>query len=401
MRRENLLLGIVCIVSIIGSHLLANYLNHEQGNISRSRNMVRNIPLAGFHKFAADIYWMLFLQYAGANPINKTNVGEFEYKINQIIDLDPNFMRIYHEGALMLAPVDQDKALALLDKGIAHPYIGQNWRLPMLAGQLIMRRQWDNYYSNQEMDIDQVKKAKYYYELAMKAPGRQGTAINSYIRVCAALATNDKSREYNELKEWYNFWQDNRYGPESYGLGMGMGDGGGSGGYSPFADTQDYGAPFDIGEKIISVMRKARAKYPDDEELNTLVEQVKSRIFPGIRFNDSTLEPIRPDAVRMVDGFIDTVRPKRYTLLLQAPVELTVLSITGRSSSGEVTLSVLVDGEVVEGLSEITMDDEIRTFDSSGANRVAAGSMVELEVIGTDDGADLSHQVEFYFSQSY
>ena len=397
MRRENLLLGIVCIVSIIGSHLLATHLRSTQRTISQSRSLVAKVPLAGFHKFAADVYWMLFLQYAGANPINKTNVGEFEDRINQIIELDPNFMRIYHEGALMLAPVDQKRALKLLDRGIDHPYIGQNWRLPMLAGQLIMRRQWDSYYSDQEMDPEEVKRAKHYYELAMKAPGRQGTAINSYIRVCAALGDPDRPREYNELKEWYNFWQDNRYGPESYGLGMGEGTATGN---SPFADTQDYGAPFDIGAKIISVMRKARAKYPEDEELNKLIEQVKGRIFPGVRFNEITLEPIMVGSIRTVDGFVDRVQVKRYTMLLLAPTELTILSLTGRSTTGEVTVSILVNGVPVEGLQEVTYTPELVRYESIGANMVPPGSTVELEIVGGDETADFAYQMECYFSQS-
>jgi hypothetical protein len=180
-----------------------------------------------------------------------------------------------------------------------------------------------------------------------------------------------------------------------------MGGGDSSGEYSPFADTQDYGVPFDIGAKIISVMRKARAKYPEDEKLNLLVEKIKGRIFPGVRFNDITLEPIRPDTVRVVDGFIPDVKSKRYTLLLQAPVELTVLSVTAKNTGGDSAVTVLINGEPVGGLMEVPVTTAIETTESVGENRVTPGALVELQVVGADGDTDLSYQVEFYFSQSY
>lgn len=393
MRKENLILAIVCIVSVMGAHLLATNLDYRTTQISRGRNSLNEVPMAGFQKFAADIQWMLFLQFAGANPITQSNADKYDHRIRQIIRLDPNFFRIYYEGALMLQPVNQKKALEILDLGINNAEIGGNWKLPMLAGQIIMRKQWDAYYQDQPMNREEVERAFDYYKIALNSRGRQGTALNSYIRVEAALKVNDKPRIYNELESWFTFWKDKRFNGDNLSLGGSWG-----GADRGMAGDIDSGPPFDMNEKIISLIRKAREMYPDNEDVNALIEEIRVAMFPSVRFNPITMEPINTDALMMKSDSWNHPESMTYDVDPKALHGYSILSFAVRSRGGTGTATLLIDGKPVTGVEAVPLTTALTTFSTTGENVVQPGQNVELRVSDLQGAGELSYAMEYYFS---
>ena len=116
MRQGDLPLIIAFVLSVLVSGFIAGDLRERQEKIAQTRDKVSNFPLAGFHKFAADIEWMRFIQYCGSiDNVNSENAPEIERRIQRIISLDPDFGRIYYEGALILSVKAPDMALEILD----------------------------------------------------------------------------------------------------------------------------------------------------------------------------------------------------------------------------------------------------------------------------------------------
>ena len=88
MKRDDIILGIILLVMVICSGMLAKNLHKKQQEIANSRHMLTKTPLAGFHKFAADVAWMKFLQMDSTHNVNKENAKAVYNEIIKIIELD-------------------------------------------------------------------------------------------------------------------------------------------------------------------------------------------------------------------------------------------------------------------------------------------------------------------------
>jgi tetratricopeptide (TPR) repeat protein len=107
-----------------------------------------------FNGLAADWYWMRSLQYVGRKVVafEDTHDGNFGLDDLSKIDLhllpsllrvtttlDPQFIRAYEYGAVILPEVNPDEAIALLKEGIAaNP---SSWRLYQHLGYIYWQRQ--------------------------------------------------------------------------------------------------------------------------------------------------------------------------------------------------------------------------------------------------------------------
>lgn len=107
-----------------------------------------------FNGLAADWYWMRSLQYVGRKIVAHQDAHEGRFELNDLstldlkllpsllqvtTELDPQFIPAYEYGAVILPEVDQDQAIALLNKGIAaNP---SSWRLHQHLGYIHWQRQ--------------------------------------------------------------------------------------------------------------------------------------------------------------------------------------------------------------------------------------------------------------------
>jgi tetratricopeptide (TPR) repeat protein len=93
---------------------------------------------AGFNGLIADWYWISALQYLGKKAV--ANQGKFNYTdlkplnpkqlyplLETASTLDPKFVGVYSYGAIILPSFDEEKAIALTEKGIANN--PKEWRL--------------------------------------------------------------------------------------------------------------------------------------------------------------------------------------------------------------------------------------------------------------------------------
>ena len=103
----------------------------------------------GFEGLIADWYWMQSLQYLGdkilKNPdakINLDNLNSLNPRLlypylDNATTLDPRFISVYEFGATVLPAIDKDKAIKLLEKGIAdNP---NEWKLYQHLGYIYWR----------------------------------------------------------------------------------------------------------------------------------------------------------------------------------------------------------------------------------------------------------------------
>lgn len=103
----------------------------------------------GFEGLLADWYWMQSLQYLGdkivKNPDAKFSLDNLQplnprllYPLlDNATTLDPKFVSVYEYGATVLPAIDKDKAIKLLEKGIAdNP---NQWRLYQHLGYIYWR----------------------------------------------------------------------------------------------------------------------------------------------------------------------------------------------------------------------------------------------------------------------
>ncbi len=272
MRRSTYVLIGVFIAATVIAGSLGRLALERQLSIANTRDMVSIRPMAGFQKFAADIHWMLFIQYGGANDVDAETAPEFYRRIMRIISNDPDFYRAYYTGVLMLGPVAPNLALDIADRGLNNPRVRLHWELPMLAGQIVMNREKMKYYNNQPMDQQQLRLANGYFEQAKNCPGAGGIALRSYVRSLAALRPGDERLELKEIAAWYDYWQRQRR-PLGY-----------------YGDGESNRMDMDVEELLLTQMRVAKARFPNDPEVEKLVERIVSEAFPARRLDPVTLQ---------------------------------------------------------------------------------------------------------------
>jgi hypothetical protein len=343
MRRNEIILAVVFMASVIGAGLLAHVLHNQQAEFSKSRGLVHKMPIAGFQKFMADVVWMRFLYYAGSNQLDATTADEYDRFIQLIIALDPDFYRAYYMGALMLGPVDSEKALKLVDMGDEHPRISKKWELQMMGGGIIMRKQSRNHYSNKEMDLKEVAKANVYFRRAKDLPDCKQSALNSFIWTKALCNPNGFPREINELTEWHEYWKNTRYSDSDPDGGSSMMSGA-------------------VIERIIGQIKKLAKKYVKAEDAKpemkkkaeALILAVISDIFPRRQFDVESYIPYETGNATLYRGTIESPRDdKSYMVELDASAAYAVGLLTAKTSTGTAKITVLINGEQVNGLTAI------------------------------------------------
>ena len=208
MKRQNLWLILVFACTMVLAHKVGVKLHEQQLKIATSRSQVTSVPLAGFHKFASDIHWMLLIQYSGSTDINQNTADEYYRRVRRIVEYDPDFVAAYKMGIMNLGPVAIDKAIELAAMAEKSKVARDDWQLWFQAGQMVMNREKLKYYKAPEgnkekaMDKGKLRKAKHFFNLALSAPNSNDQALRSYIRVEAYLGDASEDFESRFVKAY-------------------------------------------------------------------------------------------------------------------------------------------------------------------------------------------------------
>ena len=115
MKKGTIIHVVVMVVAVIAGTMLAIKLNNDQRALIPEKAELAAIPVGGFHKFAADVEWMLFVNYMGSlSTVDESNVEDVIGRLERLIALDPNLDKLYKDGVSSIAIQDPEKSIELL-----------------------------------------------------------------------------------------------------------------------------------------------------------------------------------------------------------------------------------------------------------------------------------------------
>jgi len=362
MKGGDILLGTVFVFAVIISWLLSNHLLERQAEIALSRDQVSNMPLAGFQKFVSDIEWMRFLQYVGTQDITAETAPDIQARLMRIIRLDPDFARVYYEGALMLAPVDEERALEILDYGLTeNERLRHYWRLHMLAGLIVVRPERMALLRGDPVNLARIERALSYFEKAYELPNGE-SALGNLIFCRAYIAWADDQDDgdsqvrpllVHELQQWKAHWMRQS---EMYEGMMDEDVGGGHEGLPPLppAITGESGTgygmhPVDVENRILTILQRLKNEsgYADLEGRAELIESTLAEVFPGERFDPVDLRRLPVADMGSRSGTVPAGATS-HTVVLRAVRGFRMHKLTTAGPEGA-EVSVLIGDEPVAG----------------------------------------------------
>ncbi len=137
----------------------------------------------GFHSMAADLVWLLTIQYFGGHVSTDLQFPELRRMLETVVALDPHFVEVYSLGALFLNYFAKDVrgAVALLEEGArANP---TRWELPHDLAR--------TYY----LDLKDSRQALHWFEVTDRLPGRPHYVPRFIARLYAATGDRETALE--------------------------------------------------------------------------------------------------------------------------------------------------------------------------------------------------------------
>ena len=164
----------VMVIAVVLGSGLASYLMMQQSEISVNRDKLSKAPLGGFNKFASDVQWMLFINYAGGvDCVEKAEAEEIYNRLNDILANDPDLEIAYNIGGMMISNADPVKSADIFMRGANNPNLKSSWQIPFSAGFVL-----DRYVTDQQ-DPERLKKAEDMFRLAASRAGDSAPYITS------------------------------------------------------------------------------------------------------------------------------------------------------------------------------------------------------------------------------
>lgn len=197
---------VVLVVAILAGGLLAKNIKAYQDGLTVSRRNLTTLPIAGFHKFVSDVKWMQFIQYCGSqDKVDASNAAQINDRLRFLVSLDPDFVKAYETGALMLAVESPDEAVNLLRLAINNDALRGNWRLPFLAGFIKLRQ----VRGETAKDKEYLMQAIDFFDVALKrGRGEADYVLGSKLHAKALLNRGDRPVLLAELETWYTYFTD-------------------------------------------------------------------------------------------------------------------------------------------------------------------------------------------------
>eukprot|EP00828_Plagiopyla_frontata_P010076 TRINITY_DN15268_c0_g1_i2.p4 TRINITY_DN15268_c0_g1~~TRINITY_DN15268_c0_g1_i2.p4 ORF type:complete len:306 (+),score=8.59 TRINITY_DN15268_c0_g1_i2:2716-3633(+) len=239
---------IIMAIAIVAGGMLAKTLHEKQISTIPSKSAISGVPIGGFHKFASDVKWMLFINYMGSlQTINEDNKDEVVKRLEQIIDLNPNFEQAIHMGAMSLSNTSPDQAVEFLSRAIASedPTLKKNWKLPFLAGFILMHYKQPAQYS---------EAARYFRMALERSEGKpEDYVINSYLRA-RGNANGIKDARLALLDSLVFEWK------------------------KTSGDLMETTIIPNVTERLLVAAQAARDSHPDDEKVTAIVTEVSATL---------------------------------------------------------------------------------------------------------------------------
>ncbi len=137
----------------------------------------------GFRDMAADVVWLLTVQYIGGHVSSDRQLPHLRRLIETAVDLDPHFVEGYTLGALFLGYMggDMRSAIDLLERG--HRANPTRWEPPHDLARM--------YY----LDLKDYAKALYWFEITDRIPGRPHYVPRFIARLYAATGEKETALE--------------------------------------------------------------------------------------------------------------------------------------------------------------------------------------------------------------
>lgn len=285
MNKSSITHIIVMIIAIAISSWLASSLQTKQRTIAKTREELAGTSMGGFNKFAADIQWMFFINYCGKlNSINTENSKEVYSRLNKILNNDPDFLKAYTMGGLMLSARAPVKSVDILMRGANNKNLKNNSRLPFLAGFVLMQhvkdKDWDEYRKEHKELPDRLQMAEDMFQLAIDRQSvPESHFISSLLRTRAKRLKN--SGRYKDIVidgdqhayiiALYNYWKNNN--TSSQGMG-----------YSSIPISN-------IETRLLKAIQYANSEQPDNKEIKKTIAMVSKDIFVGKHLCVTCLNP--------------------------------------------------------------------------------------------------------------
>ncbi len=182
---------VMVLAAALGSYL-ASFLMAQKSEISVNSDKLSKAPLGGFNKFASDVQWMMFINYAGGiDCVEKAEAEEIYNRLNSILGNDPDMEIAYNVGGAMISNSAPLKSAEIFMRGANNPNLKTSWQLPFSAGFVL-----DRYVTDQD-DPQRLKKAEEMFRLAASRADQNAPYITS-----ALLRTRGKRIAQKE--KWNN-----------------------------------------------------------------------------------------------------------------------------------------------------------------------------------------------------
>jgi hypothetical protein len=264
------------VVAIVVGFYLASYLTKQQEEIVPEKKNISKAPIAGMHKFAADVKWMFFINYLGSlKSVDGDNSKEVSKRIEEIISYDPNFESIYKDGALSLSVEAPEKTVEILKKACDNDYLKNNWQIPFYVGFIIMHH---------EKKPDFNEAAKYFLMAIQRSTDRQDYLANNYFRAKAA-SLGGKDDKLVMLQVLYDEWKKQAVANKEMA---------GEPGQIVSRESRDGLSASvipDLTERLLKAAQEIKNSEKPTKEMLALVDEIRAKVLVGQHLCSKCLTP--------------------------------------------------------------------------------------------------------------
>jgi len=253
---------VIVVAVVIGYHIAAQ-LHKQQLSIFPSKALLSSAPIGGFHKFASDVEWMLFINYMGnLKSVEKDNCDEVVRRLEKIISLDPNFDKAYQVGVMSISVASPEQAVSLLKKACDNADLKDNWKLPFYAGFILTHCLSEEDKKDPSVVQKRTADAVTYYDMAIRRSSKpENYVINAYLRAMAKAKAFDASYKNNDklamLDILYSEWKKQKDSRE----------------------MMESSLVPDLHPRILKVAQELREEFPEDAASKEMIKKVLEDVF--------------------------------------------------------------------------------------------------------------------------
>jgi hypothetical protein len=258
---------LVMIIAVVVGSYLTSILSAKQASILQNGNMLSKAPLGGFNKFASDVQWMFFINYAGGlSSVNKENSEDVYNKLTTIIANDPNHDKAYDIGGMLLTVAAPMNAVELFTRGANNPKLNKNWKLPFQAAFVL------DHYVTDEDDPQRLQKAEELLSMAIERNSSMPHVYAALIRIRAKrLEKRGKwsgmeivNSKHAYLCALYDQWRKSSGSDAERGIG----------------DSGDMNSGgINIKQNLMKAVKAAKKSAPNNKIILKTIEKVMTKVL--------------------------------------------------------------------------------------------------------------------------